>query len=64
MERKQCKLQIYKGNIVAGKKGLREGEELLMGHKIGFSNSIHRAQKWRDENRKASARFDVEAVVL
>jgi len=51
------------GNIVAGKKGLREGEELLMGYnKIGFWNGIHRAQKWRDENPKASARLDVEAV--
>jgi len=52
------------GNIVAGKKGLCAGEELLMGYnKIGFWNGIlHRAQKWRDENRKASARLDVEAV--
>ena len=31
------------------------GEELLMGYKIGFWNGIHRAQKWRDENQKASA---------
>jgi len=37
-------------------------EELLMGYKIGFWNGIHRAQKWRDENPKASARLDVEAV--
>jgi len=33
-----------------------------MGYKIGFWNGIHRAQKWRDENPKASARLDVEAV--
>jgi len=33
-------------------------------YKIGFWNGIHRAQKWRDEdeNPKASARLDVEAV--
>jgi len=50
------------GNIVAGKKGLCAGEELLMGYKIGFWNGIQRAKKWRDENPEASARLDVEAV--
>jgi len=40
------------GNVVAGKEGLCEGEELLMasaslmGYKIGFWNGIHKAQKW------------------
>ena len=33
-----------------------------MGYKIGFWNGIQRAKKWRDENPKASARLDVEAV--
>jgi len=33
-----------------------------MGYKIVFWNGIHRAQKWRDETPKASARLDVEAV--
>ena len=33
-----------------------------MGYKIGFWNGIHRAKKLRDENPKAAARFDVEAV--
>jgi len=33
-----------------------------MGYKIGFWNGIHRAKKKRDENPKAAARFDVEAV--
>jgi len=49
--------------MVAGKKGLCVGEELLMGYKIGFWNGIHRAQKWRDENPKVSARLDVELLV-
>ena len=33
-----------------------------MGYKISFWNGIHRAKKWRDENPKAAARLDVEAV--
>jgi len=33
-----------------------------MGYKIGFWNGIQRAKKWRDENPKAAARLDVEAV--
>jgi len=33
-----------------------------MAYKIGFWNGIHRAQKWRDENPKASARLDEEEV--
>ena len=38
------------------------GEELLMGYKIGIWNGMHRAQKWRHESPKASARLDEEAV--
>ena len=33
-----------------------------MGYKIAFWNGIHRAKRWRDENPKAAARLDVEAV--
>ena len=35
-----------------------------MGYKIGFWNGIHRAQKWRDENPKASARLDVDVEAV
>jgi len=35
-----------------------------MGYKIGFWNGVHRAQKWRDENPKASARLDVEVEAV